>query len=60
MNIELIKKLYGVAIGEIPMDKFILDERWSHLVLPCCVCIYRHNTDKDEPCISCGHNSNHR
>jgi hypothetical protein len=27
------------------------------LAFPCCVCVHRHGTDKEEPCRSCGHNA---
>lgn len=37
-------------------DKFELDDKNFGLAFPCNVCVHRHGTDRDEPCISCGHN----
>lgn len=30
----------------------------SHLAFPCCVCVHRHGSDREEPCRTCDHNAN--
>jgi hypothetical protein len=44
----------------VKSDKFVFDEddRIGGLAFPCKICIHRHGSDRDEPCRSCGHNSN--
>jgi hypothetical protein len=38
-------------------DRFTVDPEFeTRLAFPCCVCIHRHGTDRDEPCIKCQHN----
>ncbi len=40
-------------------DRFEVDRSLeTRLAFPCCVCIHRHGTDLDEPCIRCEHNLN--
>ena len=40
-------------------DRFEVDKLFeTRLAYPCCVCLHRHGTDRDEPCIYCEHNSN--
>lgn len=40
-------------------DCFKLDDEVGNgLSFPCCVCEFRHWTDKEEPCRSCDHNAN--
>lgn len=38
-------------------DRFEVDKKFeSVLSFPCCVCQYRHGTDRDYPCNVCEHN----
>lgn len=30
----------------------------TRLAFPCCVCLHRHGSDRDEPCDKCEHNLN--
>lgn len=30
----------------------------TRLAFPCCVCLHRHGSDRDEPCNKCEHNLN--
>ena len=39
-------------------DKFEFEESGHQFAFPCCVCIHRHGTDRDEPCRSCINNAN--
>ena len=54
-----MSKKYAIGILESVLknrDKFKLDNKSFCLAFPCNVCVHRHGTDRDEPCISCGHN----
>lgn len=44
-------------IPTVRRDKFEPDES-SGFAVPCCWCIHRHNTDREEPCRTCDHNCN--
>lgn len=58
-EIAAMKKDEAIAIlnsVQPDKDKFELDDRGFGLAFPCCVCVHCHGSDKDEPCISCGHN----
>lgn len=40
-------------------DHFEVDKAFeTRLSFPCCVCINRHGSDRDEPCIRCSNNLN--
>lgn len=42
----------------VTRDKFEAEDLGSGLAFPCCVCINRHGSDRDEPCNACDHNLN--
>jgi len=43
----------------VTSDKFEVDPAFeTRLAFPCCVCLHRHGTDRDEPCIRCENNLN--
>lgn len=40
-------------------DRFEVDPSFeTRLAFPCCVCLHRHGSDRDEPCIRCTNNLN--
>lgn len=40
-------------------DYFKIDPAFeTRLAFPCCVCLHRHGSDRDEPCNKCEHNLN--
>ncbi len=52
-----IKNLKKFEDWDVIKDRFEIDPVFEiKLAFPCCVCIHRHGTDKDEPCIHCEHN----
>ncbi|ACX94948.1 hypothetical protein Hneap_0083 [Halothiobacillus neapolitanus c2] len=46
----------GLIDHMVQRDKFQSEELTNGFDFPCCVCIHRHGTDKDEPCRTCDHN----
>lgn len=47
----------GIRLHEVSRDKFELDGDAMGFSFPCCCCIYRHGTDREEPCRTCDHNA---
>ena len=41
----------------VSRDHFEAEET-GNLAFPCCCCVHRHGSDKDEPCRTCDHNAN--
>jgi len=40
-------------------DHFQIDKAFeTRLAFPCCVCVHRYGSDRDEPCCRCEHNLN--
>lgn len=46
-----------IDIYQVRRDKFEAEESGG-LAAPCCWCVHRHGSDKDEPCRTCDHNCN--
>jgi len=47
----------GTYAPEVRRDKFELDAEFeTRLAFPCCVCVHRNGSDRDEPCAHCDRN----
>lgn len=46
-----------IDVYQVRRDKFVAEESGG-LAAPCCWCVHRHGSDKDEPCRTCDHNCN--